>query len=211
MTRYQIIEQVQRQIYGGYASDDATITFELINQYLDSGIALAAKKNYTDNYQLEGVGFINNSFYSTFKGLAITKDEQFLWRFTLPQLPIGIGSVDGISRVVFKDDQNNVSFPAVLLSESQVGIQRSMRAIPNKILCYPEGIYCYVISTIIMSEYTASATLISGGDGTDLDSMINIPGDYINVIVEYIKAQLSFERQQPVDSANDGASQVRTA
>lgn len=210
MTRIELIERLRRQVYGGFPADEATITNNLVNQWVLDGTAIAAKKNYTDNFQLEGVGFVNNSFYSTFKGLAVTKDENFLYKFTLPEIPIGLGQTEGISRVVFKDSDNNVSFPGVPLSENQVSFARSMRPIPSKVLFYPEGIFCYTITTLPLSQYTATVSMVSGGDATDLNSTLNIPGDYIPVIVEYVKAQLAFSRMQPDNVANDNLDAVRT-
>lgn len=209
MTRKHLIEQILRQVYGGHPSDDSSITEGLVNQYITQGTALAAKQNYKENYQIEGVGFVNNSFYSTFKGIAITADERNLYKFTLPTLPLGIGSVDGISRVVLKNSDNEISYPVILISESQVGMQRSMRQVQNKLIGYPEGGYCYLITPLIVTSYTASVTLISGGDDTDLNSTLNVPNDYINTIVEYCKTQLSFERNMPVNAANDGMDAIR--
>ena len=210
MQRSFLIEQLRRQVYGGFPVDESEITDYLVNQYISQGAAIAAKKNYTDNIQLEGIGFVNNSFYTTFKGLAITEDEQFLYRFELPQIPLGIGNVDGISRIRFKDSSGNISYEGVLLSENQLGYVRNMRPIPNKILCYPEGGYGYAITTLILSPYTAIITMVSGGDASNLDSVLNIPDDYLATIIEYVKAQVAFERQQPVDATSDGQPAVRT-
>lgn len=205
MTRLEFIQRLRRQVYGGFPTDDSTITDNLVNKWVTDGTAVAAKKNYTDNIQLEGIGFVNNSFYTTFKGLAITEDEQFLYKCTIPNIPVGIGSVDGISKAVFKNTNGSLSFPAVIMSETQVSIQRQMRPIPNKILCYPEGTFFYAVTPIILTSYTVSLTMVSGGDDTDLDSVLNVPSDYIPLIVEYVKSQLVFERAQPQDLANDGS------
>jgi hypothetical protein len=210
MTRIEFIERLRRQVYGDFPADDSTITDNLVNKWIVDGTAIAAKKNYTDNFQLDGVAYVNNGFYSTFKGLSIAQDQQFLYKFTLPEIPLGIGSVDGISRVVFKDENNNISYPGVLLSENQVAIQRSMRQIPNKLICYPEGGYCYIISTLIMNVYTATVTMVSGGDAGNLNSVLNIPGDYIETIVKYIQGQLMIQRNMPVDAANDGLDAIKT-
>lgn len=204
MTRRIFIERTLRQIYNGQPIDDLSITDNLVNVWLSDAIGLAAKTNYKDNYQLEGVGFNNNSFYSKFKGITLSEDERYLWKATLPEIPVGIGSTEGISTVIFKDSNNTLSFPAIILSENQVAIQRQMRKPPNKIMCYPEGGFLYVITTILMNGYTATVTMISGGDATDLDSVLNVPSDYFTILVQYIQQQLMIERKNVPDLVNDG-------
>ena len=180
-------------------------TFNLVNQYLNQAIGVAAKQCYKESMQLEAVGYVNNSFYTTFKGLAVTKDENFLWKVTLPQIPIGIGYNEGISTMVFKDSTGQVSMPVVWLSENQKSFINNMRQVPNKLLGYYEGQYAYVISTIILSAYTVNVTMISGGDSSDLSSTLNLPDDYFPIVTEYIKAQLGFEKAQVQDTTNDGS------
>ena len=211
MTRRQYIERTLRQIYNGQPSHDATITYSLVNLWMNDAIALAAKTNYTDNYKLEGVAFVNNSFYTIFKGLSVTQDEQFLWKITLPQIPVGIGANEGVSTLTFKDaSSTQISNPVVWLSENQLSFSGSMRPIPNKILAYPQGSFIYVKSDLLLSSYTAQVTMISGGDSKDLDSTLNVPSDYLPVMNEYIKNQLVFERQMPLDVQNDGVDAIKT-
>lgn len=211
MVRRTYIERIRRLIYGGQPPAEANITIGLVNNYLQDAIAVAAKTNYTDNLKLEGIASVNNSFYTTFKSLAVTSDEQFLWKITLPQLPVGIGGIEGISKVIFKDSSSNqLSYPVVLLTENQVSFQRGMRAIPNKLLAYPEGEFVYVMSTLLLSDYTAQVTMVSGGSSTDLDSTLNIPADYFPIMTEYLKAQLMFQRNVPQDLQNDGTDVIRS-
>ena len=92
MTRRQYIEMIRRQIYGGQPSDDASITVNLVNKWLNFGVAAAARQSYVDTMKMEGIAYINNSFYTTFKNLTVSKDETFLWKIELPQIPLGIGS-----------------------------------------------------------------------------------------------------------------------
>lgn len=204
MTRLFTIERIRRQIYGGQPTDDASITINLVNTYLNDGIAIAAKQCYKDSLQIEGIGYVNNSFYTTFKGIAVTKDENFVWKLQLPQLPIGIGTNSGIETLCFKDASGNVSYPCVLISSSEASIFRSMRPVQNKVIAKPEGEFCFAYTTIRLSDYTATVTMISGGDSTDLSSTLNVPDDYINIITEYLKAQLGFEKAQKQDTSNDG-------
>ena len=203
-TRRQFIERIRRQIYGGQPTDDASITVGLVNSYLNDGIAVAAKSNYVDSVKMDGVAYINNSFYTTFKGLEIVEDENFLYRITLPQLPVGVGRNEGVATLQFKGAEGQTSLPAVAMTQAQKAYYQSMPSIPNKILYYSEGKYLYAISTIDLYRYTATVTMVSGGDATDLDSTLNVPDDYFPAIVEYIKAQLLLEQSRPQDTSNDG-------
>jgi len=204
MSRGEFIERILRQIYGGYIPDDSSITPMLVNSWLNDGIALAAKSNYTDNIRIDGIGFVNNSFYTSFKGIEVSKDENFVWKIALPQIPIGIGKNEGISTLQFKDSNGQVSYPCIPLSENQKTYYQTMRPIPNKTLFYYEGEYIYAISTLLLSQYTASVTMVSGGDATNLNSTLNVPSDYIPIMVEYIKQQLLLQKAQPKDLQNDG-------
>lgn len=211
MTRLQYIAQIRRLIYGGQPSDDADITINLVNQWLDQAIGVAAKKNYTDSIALEGIAYVNNSFYSTFKGLTISEDENLLWKITLPQIPFGIGQNEGVSTLVFKDTTSKeISYPVVWLTENQRSFQRGMRVIPNRLLAYQQSQYVYVMTDILLYGMTATATIISGGNSSDLNSTLNVPADYIPIISEYLKQQLMFERSVPKDVVNDGEDFIKT-
>ncbi len=204
MTRGVFIERALRQIYGGQPSADSNITDNLVNAWLGDALGVAARKNYTDNYTIEGINFINNGFYTTFTDLPITKSEQFLYKFELPEIPVGLGYSEGVSTVQFVDSNGIVSKTGVPLSMNQVTYFPNMRPIPNKLLYYTEGKFCYVLSIIILTPYTAKVKMISGGDSTDLDSELNVPTDYLPILVEYIKQQLLLEQSRPKDLNNDG-------
>jgi hypothetical protein len=206
-SRKHLIEQIRRVIYNGQPTDDSNITDNLINIWISQGVAVAAKQNYTDNIKLEGVGFINNTFSTTFKGLAVTNDEEFLWKATIPDMPVGVGRNEGITRVRFKSG-SKVGIDAIPLSSNQTGYQAQMRAIPNKILYYYEGNILYALSTLNLDSYTVSMTMVSGGDSTDLTSELNVPNDYIPIILKYAESQWLLEKNQPVDGTNDGVDKA---
>lgn len=209
MTRYIFIERILRQLYNGQPSDDSNITFQLVNQWLNDGIGVAVKKNYTESIQMDGVAYINNAFYTSFKGLSVVAvgNEGQTYQVALPQIPIGIGKNEGIAMLQFVDSNiSKTSHTAVPLSMNQVAYFDSMRPVQNKILYWNEGQVVNIKSSIILSKYTANVKMISGGDSTDLSSTLLIPDDYIPVIVEYIKAQLAFEMSRPIDVTNDGVN-----
>lgn len=210
MTRSQLIEQILRQVYGTQPTDDASITPNLVNQMINQGIGLAIKQNYRDSIQLDGVGYINNSFYTTFKNLAITNDSNFLWKVTLPQIPMGIGQDEGISTLQLKNNANEVTLPVVWLSQNQVTYYQTMPPIPGKTLAYSQGDNVFIISTNILSQYTATATIVSGGDSSNLSSTLVIPDDYLPVIVDYVTKALAQSRLQIQENVNDGVDAIRT-
>ena len=204
MTRYQLIEQILRQVYGGYVQEDSSITPMLVNQYIDQAIAFAAKTNYNDNLRLDGVAYVNNSFYTTFKDIAITRDES-LWKVTLPQVPVGVGANEGISTFQIKDSQGRLSLPCIPLTENQKTYFQSLQNPPFKPLYYVEGNLAYIVTNILLNNYTATITLVSGGNSSDLNSNLNVPGDYIPIMIEYIQKQLLLMKTTPKDLQNDGS------
>jgi hypothetical protein len=203
ITRYELCERIQRVIYNGLPSDDATITIPLINIWINDAIGSVAKANYTESIQIDGVAYVNNSFYITFKDLAIIEDDTFIWKFTLPQIPLGLGKNEGISTVQFKKD-GKISFTAAPLSQNQLGYVSTLRQVPNKIFYWNEGNTVYINSPLILSQYKAVVRMISGGIGTDLESTVNVPDDYIKPIIDYVVKYLLTERSQPIDVVNDG-------
>lgn len=207
-TRYQICERILRAVYGEQPSDDSNVTVNLVNSWLMDGVALAAKQNYKENIQIDGINYTNNSFYTTFKGLSIIQYEDFVFQMTLPQLPLGVGRNEGISTLQLVDANGVVSDASIPLSEAQIGYARNMRAIPNKTLYYPEGQYIYIISVLQLFNYTGKVRMISGGDSTDINSILNVPDDYMPVVIKYCSDMLRQERAQPKDAANDGTDRA---
>lgn len=207
LDRYTLVEQLRRQIYGGQPTDDSQITIGLTNLWLSQAIAFAAKQNYIDSVKLDGVAYVNNSFYTTFKNLTATESDisDAEYKITLPQVPVGIGTNEGIASVRFKDGKS-ISYDAIPLAANQVVFQRGRRQIPNGILYYYEGDSVYCISPELdLSQFTAVVRMISGGDSADLDSAVNIPDDYMPIVTKYVLEQAAIHRQSPQDTQNDGA------
>lgn len=206
MTRLQFIERNKIQIYGGIPTDDAEITDSLINLWLSDAIGFAAKTCWKEAIQIDGVAYLNNSFYTTFSGIVITSDDtdNLCYKFTLPQVPFGLGKNEGVAKVQFKDENGFVSQNAIPLSMNQIGYADRQRPIPNKIVYWYEGSIVRMKTPLIMTEYTATVRMASGGDANNLDSELNVPADYYQYMVQYIREQLMFERSIPQDNSNDG-------
>src|SRR5574342_575881 len=209
-TRRQYIERILRQVYGGFPTDDSEITDNLVNVWLNDALAAAAKLNYTESIRMDGIAYINNSFYSTFKNLSFSKDSLFQYISTLPQVPVGLGKNEGINDLRFRMLDGSYSYTAIPLSQNQKAYADMLPPIPNKILYWYEGDKIYVKSTLPISTMSTSLTMVSGGGSSNLDSVINVPEDYFDFITQYIQKNLIIQRNQPVDAQNDGADHVRT-
>jgi hypothetical protein len=208
MTRKIFIERILRQVYNGQPSDDSSITFNQVNQWLNDAIGVAAKKNYTDSIQMDGVAYVNNSFYTSYSGLTITSVNNTTFKFTLPQIPVALGKNEGLATLNFSNNNTPTTFGAVPLSMNQVGYQDTLRPIQNKVVYWPQGQEVYMSTGIPLTAYKANVRMVSGGDSNDLNSTLIIPDDYVPIMVEYIKAQLAFERSRPIDVSNDGVDNI---
>jgi hypothetical protein len=206
MIRKELCERLIRQIYGGFPTDDAQITTNLVNSWLQDATAYAAKMCYTESVRLDGVSYVNNSFYSTFSSLTISSDDTINlgYKLTLPDIPVGVGKNEGVSTLQFKDDNGFVSLPVVWLNMNQVAYVDSMPPIPNKIMAWSEGKQLKMKTPLILTEYTGIVRMVSAGDKTDLSSEINVPQDYYPMMVEYIQKQLQLMRGMPRDLVNEG-------
>ena len=204
-TRYSIIERILRQIYGAQPTVDANITNNLVNRWLNDAVALAAAKNYQDNIQVDGMGYVNNSFYCSYSGISITQDpiDNQSWSFPLPQIPIAVGKNQGIGKLQFFAN-GFTSLNAIPLSIDQFAYYDRLFPIQNKVVYCPEGNVVRCKSPLLMNQYTATIKMVSAGDSTNLNSTLMIPDNYMNFVIEYCKQQLVFERNQPHASANDG-------
>lgn len=208
MIRATYIERILRLVYSGYITDDSEITVGMVNNLLPDAIATAAKQNYKEAIAIDGIGYVNGSFYTTYKGIVPSFDEKYLWKVTLPEIPVGIGENYGISTIQLKDSNRNVTYPLIPITENQKTFFQTMRQIPNKTLFYYEGGDAYIVSTLILNQYTASVTMISGGDPTDLNSVLNVPPDYLPLMDQYLLTKLTASRLTPKDIVNDGADNV---
>ena len=175
MLRIQFIERIRRQIYNGQPSVDATIGVNLVNFWLPDAIAVAAKANYKDNIAIDGISYLNNSFYTTFKDRSITNEGNFTWKIVLPEIPIGLGYNEGISVLKLKNTSGLLTLPLIPINQNQRTYFQTMRPVQNKVIYYYEGKNLFILSTLILSTYTADITMVSGGDSTDLYSELNVP------------------------------------
>lgn len=206
MTRKVLCQLIQRLIAGGIPNDDFDITLNQINLLVNEALAVVVKTNYTDNIKADGIAYVNNSFYTTYKDLKISRNnvEDFCYSVDLPNTPPALGQNDGVASLMLKSG-NIYSITGVPLTLNQWSYKSRIRAIPNRFYYTYENKIAYISSVLDLKPYKANVRMISGGSSsTDLSSDISVPDEWLSTIQDYVLKILGFERSQPMDLTNDG-------
>jgi hypothetical protein len=207
MTRKVLIEQIRRMMYGSIPTDDANLTEKEINLYINEGIAYMAKINYTDAIKLDGIETIADSFYATFKNLAITKDNDTgYYALDLPQIPLGLSRGYGISTVTFPTSTGLAKSP-IPISPRELDYIDNLKQPPSKIFYWAEGKKLWFKSYTNLVGKFAIVRMVST-ETSDLDAEINVPQEYITDIINLVMNQLRTRKATPQDSTNDGLDKV---
>ena len=53
---------------------------------------------------MDGVAYVNNSFYTSYSGLTITSVNNTTFKFTLPQIPVALGKNEGLATLNFSNN-----------------------------------------------------------------------------------------------------------
>lgn len=207
MTRKVLIEQIRRIYYGGVPNDDATLSEKEVNTYLSEAIAYIAKINYTDAIKLDGIESVADSFYATFKNLAITKDNDTgYYSLDLPQVPLGLSRGYGISTVTFPTSTGLAKSP-IPISVRELDYMDNLKQPPSKIFYWSEGKKLWFKSYTNLVGKLAIVRMVSS-ENSDMDSEVNVPQEYISDIIDLILNKLKIRKGTPEDSVNDGVDKA---
>ena len=207
MTRRVLIEQIRRIFYGGVPNDDASLSEKEVNTYLNEAIAYMAKVNYTDAIKLDGIETVADSFYATFKNLAITKDNDTgYYSLDLPQVPLGLARGYGISTVTFPTSTGLAKSP-IPISVRELEYIDQLKQPPSKIFYWAEGKKLWFKSYTNLVGKFAIVRMVST-ETSDLDAEINVPQEYITDIINMVINQLKIRKGTPEDSVNDGVDKA---
>lgn len=203
MTRKVLIEQIRRLYYGGTPSDDSNLTEKEVNHYINQAIAYIAKVNYTDSIKIDGIETISDAFYTTFKNLAVAKDNDTGYYYaTLPQPPLGLSRGYGISSVTFPVNTGLAKAPTAV-SPREVDYIEQIKLPPSKIFYWAEGNKLWMKSYTNLVGRFAIVRMISA-ENSDMTSELNVPSEYISDMINWIMNQLRMRKQMPEDTTNDG-------
>lgn len=203
MTRKVLIEQIRRLYYGGTPSDDSNLTEKEVNHYINQAIAYIAKVNYTDSIKIDGIETVSDAFYTTFKNLAVAKDNDTGYYYaTLPHPPLGLSRGYGISSVTFPINTGLAKAPTAV-SPREVDYIEQIKLPPSKIFYWAEGGKLWMKSYTNLVGKFAIVRMISA-ENSDMTSELNVPAEYISDMINWVMNQLKIRKQMPEDTTNDG-------
>ena len=207
MTRKVLIEQIRRIFYGGVPNDDASLSEKEVNAYLNEAIAYMAKVNYTDAIKLDGIETVADSFYATFKNLAITRDtDTGYYSLDLPQVPLGLARGYGISTVTFPTSTGLAKSP-IPISVRELEYIDQLKQPPSKIFYWAEGKKLWFKSWTNLVGKLAIVRMVST-ETSDLDAELNVPQEYISDIIDLVINKLKIRKGTPEDTVNDGVDKA---
>jgi|SRR5882757_626108 len=202
-SRLQVLETVQRLLLGGMASDDTELTLALINQHLNAAIGYAAKTNYKEEIELNGIENVADAFYADFKSITITKDNTTgLYTATLPQQPVGLGAGWDISTFMLITGSGAKMF-AHAISPREVEFLYNTSGSCSEVFYWITGLTVSLHACKDITQYKANIRMISS-QATDWTTPVTLPDGYLPLVVEYMTKVLGVEVQRPIDISSDG-------
>jgi len=203
MTRNELIAQIRRMYYGGVPAEEASLREKEVNQYINQAIAYIAKENYVDSIKIDGLENVDDAFYTTFKNLSISKDNDTGYYYTtLPHPPLGLSRGYGIADVTFPVSTGLAKNP-IPISPRELEYVDMVKIPPSKIFFWCEGDKLYFKSYINLIGKAPIVRMISN-ENSDLNAELNVPAEYIPSMINWIMTQLNVRKQMSGDLIREG-------
>lgn len=210
-TRKNIIDRVRRLIYGGYPTDDAQITVNLVNSWLNDAIAAACVSSFWASYKVDQVGSVADGFYMTFSPFSLSKDSNTgYYNFTLPALPLSLPKSHSISNV-FVISGSKVKTECSRIDQRELGLMFEVPLDSDEVYYWVEQQTLYLWSKRDISAYTAYVRMPYGSASTNtLTSIVNVPDDLVPQVIEYLVKAAGEQRRMPSVNQNEGIEKANT-
>ena len=107
-----LAEQILSTYYKGVRSDDSSYSLKYIASMLAQEVAFMARKNAFENGNNGDITYINDTFISTFKSLAVATDNISLEKYiVLPSMPTALPNNQEIVSVSLNRKTNKTFIP----------------------------------------------------------------------------------------------------
>jgi len=200
-----ISEQILTTYYKGVRNDDSQYSLRHIASMVAQEVALMARKNAFENSNGGDITYINDSFISTYKSVAVLLDDVSKEKYcVLPAVPTALPNNQEIVSVSLNTKTNKTFIP---MRNKDRFAQAFLRPIKGMVFYYIEAgrIYFdnpenfqFALLTIKMAGALPS--------GAILDAQLNIPKNYETEIIDKVLGRLLSVSRLGQDLTNDGDS-----
>jgi hypothetical protein len=201
MTRAQLIELIQRDVYNGLPMDDAQITDNEISLWLGQAIASVMEDRYKKDAEMESITYMNDMYYATFKNRTVSKDtDTGYYYFSLPQVPLGLPRGISIAGVYFKSAEGQLTETVIQIAPQEIDVMRTLPLPKNKVYGWTEGSTFYMISYKNIKDLKAIVRMVTSEatpDSTDIPDNIGLAAT--DLVIRRLRARAGFQ-----DISNDG-------
>lgn len=202
-TRYHICEMIQRALNAGMASDDTEVTINLINQYLNSAVAFAAKAMFKESIQIDGIEDVADAFYASFPNITISIDNTTgLFQATLPQQPAGVSRGWDIAHFMLITGSGKKIFAKPISPKELIYLYDGESGC-DEVYYYVDGSMARLHSCSDISKYKANVRMLAT-QSSDLTSPMSIPDAALAIIIDYIAKTLGIQLNMVYDNSEDG-------
>lgn len=201
MTRAQLIELIQRDVYNGLPMDDAQITDNEISLWLGQAIATVMEERYKKDAEMESVTYMNDMYYATFKNRTVSKDSDTGYYYlSLPQVPLGLPRGIAIAGVYFKSGEGQLTDTVIQVAPQEIDVMRVLPMPKNKIFGWTEGSTFYMTSYKNLKDLKAIVRMVTSSindDSTDIPDNIGLAAT--DLVIRRLRSRMGIQ-----DISNDG-------
>ena len=200
-----ISEQILTTYYKGVRNDDSQYSLRHIASMVAQEVALMARKNAFENSNNGDITYINDSFISTYKSVAVLTDDVSKEKYCiLPAVPTALPNNQEIVSVSLNTKTNKTFIP---MRNKDRFAQAFLRPIKGMVFYYIEAGRIYFDNPENF-QFSALTIKMAGAlpSGAILDAQLNIPKNYETEIIDKVLGRLLSVSRLGQDLTNDGDS-----
>lgn len=204
-TRQQLIDRILRFYYDGVPSDDASITGNEVDLYINDAIATVMNKQSIDAYNITGIVAVPEGYITTYTLTSPTLNGNTgNYSTQLPHPPIGLPDTAGIVGVYFGGSRGQ-SRPILYVSAREMDYFAFMPKPPQAAFYWIENRTIHFWSRTNLTNisdkiYIRMATNVQSG----ANDVLNVPPEAVDMIFGIVTQKLLERKKIQPDLINDG-------
>lgn len=204
-TRQQLIDRILRYYYDGIPDDQAEISTNEVDLYINDAIATVINKQAMDDYNITGIMSVPEGYITTYTiPTPSLSDQTGFYSSTLPHPPLGLPGECGVVGVFFGGGWGQ-SKPVLHVKPQEVDYFAFMPMPPQAAYYWVENstinFWCNTDLTHISDTiYIRMASNVQ----SDNNAVLNVPPDAVELIFQDVIGKLLPRKNIKPDNIIDG-------